>query len=154
MTFFSSWLRSIIASNSSHRPRTVAGGSRYIRPMKVRYSRAVRLSNSASSSGTTPIRRLTLRAASASAKSASRIRIVPLVGASRPVSILMVVDLPAPLGPRKPKNFPASTDKSSWSTAHRPETACQPLGLDGNRHERDSPCTVAPSPTALSYPVH
>ena len=31
-------------------------------------------------------------------------RMVPEVGASRPVSILMVVDLPAPLGPRKPKN--------------------------------------------------
>ena len=30
------------------------------------------------------------------------IRIAPLLGASRPVSILIVVDLPAPFGPRKP----------------------------------------------------
>ena len=29
-------------------------------------------------------------------------RIVPALGASRPVNILMVVDLPAPFGPRKP----------------------------------------------------
>src|SRR6267378_6069827 len=35
--------------------RMVSCGSRYIRPMKVRCSRAVRLSNSARSSGTTPI---------------------------------------------------------------------------------------------------
>lgn len=33
----------------------------------------------------------------------------PEVGARRPVSILMVVDLPAPLGPRKPKNWPGAT---------------------------------------------
>ena len=39
VSFFSSSSRSIIASNSWHRWRTVAGGSRYMRPMKVRYSR-------------------------------------------------------------------------------------------------------------------
>ncbi len=38
-----------------------------------------------------------------------RIWMLPEVGASRPVSILMVVDLPAPLGPRKPKNWPGAT---------------------------------------------
>ena len=34
---------------------------------------------------------------------------LPDVGARRPVSILIVVDLPAPLGPRKPKNWPEAT---------------------------------------------
>ena len=40
-------------------------------------------------------------------------------GASRPVSILMVVDLPAPLGPRKPKNCPGATRRLTLSTARR-----------------------------------
>ena len=34
-----------------------------------------------------------------------------------PVSILMVVDFPAPLGPRKPKNCPGATVRLTWSTA-------------------------------------
>ena len=36
-------------------------------------------------------------------------RIVPEDGASSPVSILIIVDLPAPFVPRKPKNCPPST---------------------------------------------
>ena len=101
-SFFSSPARSIMVSNSSVRSRTVAGGSKYMRPMKVRYSRAVRFSNSARFSGTTPIRAFTPRARSGSLTSSPSKRIDPDVGASRPVSILMVVDLPAPFGPRKP----------------------------------------------------
>ena len=58
-----------MASNSWHRPRTISAGKRYIRPMNVRYSCAVRLSNSARSSGTTPTRRLTSRAALAAERS-------------------------------------------------------------------------------------
>jgi hypothetical protein len=42
---------------------------------------------------------------------------LPEVGASRPVSILMVVDLPAPFGPRKPKNWPGATLRLTFSTA-------------------------------------
>ena len=42
---------------------------------------------------------------------------LPEVGARRPVSILMVVDLPAPLGPRKPKNWPGATLRLTFSTA-------------------------------------
>jgi hypothetical protein len=41
----------------------------------------------------------------------------PELGASNPVNILMVVDFPAPFGPRKPKNCPALTRKSTESTA-------------------------------------
>src|SRR5438128_4019468 len=41
----------------------------------------------------------------------------PAVGRSRPVSILMVVLLPAPLGPRNPKKRPRGTSKETSSTA-------------------------------------
>src|SRR5580698_7124794 len=44
-------------------------------------------------------------------------RMLPEVGASKPVNILIVVDLPAPFGPRNPKNCPASTRRFTWSTA-------------------------------------
>jgi len=53
-------------------------------------------------SGTTPTRRFTSSARFGSPMSSPRMRIAPLVGASKPVSILMVVDFPAPFGPRKP----------------------------------------------------
>ena len=56
VSFFSSFSRPSRGSNSPMRSRISSRGSRYIRPMKVRYSRAVRLSNSARSSGMTPIR--------------------------------------------------------------------------------------------------
>src|SRR5512147_1709498 len=41
----------------------------------------------------------------------------PSVGESRPVSIRMVVDFPAPLGPRKPKISPTGTSNERRSTA-------------------------------------
>src|SRR3954453_6192699 len=41
----------------------------------------------------------------------------PAVGRRRPSSILIVVDLPAPLGPRNPKIWPGGTVSESWSTA-------------------------------------
>ncbi len=41
----------------------------------------------------------------------------PPLGAMRPVSILMVVVLPAPLGPRNPKMLPASTANETPLTA-------------------------------------
>ena len=44
-------------------------------------------------------------------------RIVPEVGGARPISILIVVVLPAPLGPRKPKKQPRGTLKVRPSTA-------------------------------------
>ena len=46
-----------------------------------------------------------------------RISAVPEVGLSSVVRIFMVVLLPAPLGPRKPKTSPASTSKVTPSTA-------------------------------------
>ena len=41
----------------------------------------------------------------------------PAVGSSRPMIIRMVVDLPAPLGPRKPVTWPGRTSKLRSSTA-------------------------------------
>src|SRR6266849_5254951 len=41
----------------------------------------------------------------------------PEVGGINPVSIRMVVDLPAPFGPRKPKKQPRGTVRLSPSTA-------------------------------------
>ena len=43
----------------------------------------------------------------------------PRVGIRNPVMMRMVVDLPAPLGPRKPTISPCSTDKLMSSTARR-----------------------------------
>ena len=41
----------------------------------------------------------------------------PVVGLSSPMIMRMVVDFPAPLGPRKPVTVPGSTVKEMWSTA-------------------------------------
>src|ERR1035441_3838985 len=41
----------------------------------------------------------------------------PLLGGTKPVSIRMVGDLPAPFGPRKPSTSPRSTEKETPSTA-------------------------------------
>src|SRR3954462_13118160 len=42
---------------------------------------------------------------------------LPEVGGMKPVTMRMVVDLPAPLGPRKPRTSPRSTVKVTSSTA-------------------------------------
>jgi hypothetical protein len=44
---------------------------------------------------------------------------LPEVGARKPASIFIVVDLPAPFGPRKPSTWPGSTLKLMPSTATR-----------------------------------
>ncbi|MNT52234.1 hypothetical protein D3C72_1892490 [compost metagenome] len=42
---------------------------------------------------------------------------LPSVAGSKPVSIFMVVDLPQPFEPRKPKISPRPMRKFTWSTA-------------------------------------
>jgi hypothetical protein len=42
---------------------------------------------------------------------------VPLVGQSRPMIMRIVVDLPEPLGPRKPVTLPGTTSNDTSSTA-------------------------------------
>ena len=44
---------------------------------------------------------------------------VPELADMNPVSIRMVVDLPAPLGPRKPSTWPRGTEKVTSTTAGR-----------------------------------
>src|SRR5580692_4284748 len=115
MSFFRSSASCIKSSNSWVRCTVVARSRPYMRPTKRRYSSAVRRPKSAMPSGTTPICRLI--SAELACRSCPRMRMLPDVGASNPVNILMVVDLPAPLGPRNPKNCPASTRRFTLSTA-------------------------------------
>src|ERR1700678_83080 len=103
------------SSSSCERFAAVAESSPYIRPTKFRYSDPVSRPNRAMPSGTTPIWRFT--STGFSTKSVPRICMRPDVGASNPVSILIVVDLPAPLGPRKPKNCPGATRRLTSCTA-------------------------------------
>src|SRR5437016_1002468 len=84
----------------------------------MRCSQMVSESKSARSSGSTPIFFLTssgeLRIES------PEIKVSPAVGGKSPVSILTVVDLPAPLGPRKPKSVPFGICRLRLSTATSP----------------------------------
>ena len=61
---------------------------------------------------------------------------MPVVGGVSPTMMRMVVDLPAPLGPRKPVTRPGAAVKVTSSTAVK---AAVPLGhvLDGD-HVRSS----------------
>src|SRR5207247_7129544 len=59
---------------------------------------------------------------------------LPPDGASRPQRIRMVVDLPAPLGPRNPKISPLLTLNEMWSTATK----------SPNRLTRSSTSTAQP----------
>ena len=106
-----------------------------MRPTKFRYSDPVSRPNSAMPSGTTPICRFT--STMLVTRSSPRISIRPDVGASRPVSILMVVDFPAPFGPRKPKNWPGSHPQVHVLDGNQvAETPGQVFGTDGgSSHE-------------------
>src|SRR5579863_4987355 len=103
------------SSNSAARLAAVSRSRPYMRPAKLRNSAPVRRPKSAMPSGTTPIWRLT--STGCASRSRPRISIFPELGASSPVNILIVVDFPAPLGPRKPKNCPGATRRSTPSTA-------------------------------------
>src|SRR5262245_26671023 len=70
---------------------------------------------SASSSGSTPILRLSATFSTATGSPA--IRTSPAVGSSKPVSSFTVVDLPEPFGPRKPKIAPRGTQRFRSRTA-------------------------------------
>ncbi len=84
---------------------------------KTRLSKAVSSSYRLEASGTTPMRFL-MRARSLARSRPSRLA-RPEVGRVRPVNMRMVVVLPAPLGPRKPKTSPGWTVKSIPSTARK-----------------------------------
>src|SRR5919201_2433879 len=82
-----------------------------------RFSRAVSWSSSDGSWNTRPMRWRT--AAGSCMTSTPATRATPAVGVSRVQSMEIVVDLPAPLGPRKPKISPACTSRSMPVTASR-----------------------------------
>src|ERR1022692_2277187 len=107
-----SWKRSI---NSPARCMAVGRGNPYMRPTNSRNSAPLRRSKSSDSSGTSPMRFLTSSSSPGSLK--PRISMLPASQGISPVSMRMVVDFPAPLGPRKPKNDPRGTSRSTPSTA-------------------------------------
>src|SRR4030095_2934215 len=74
-------------------------------------------SNSAKSSGRTPICCFTIK--DELRTEVPPIKASPLVGGKNPVSIFTVVDLPDPLGPRKPKSEPLGISRLRLRTATR-----------------------------------
>src|SRR6478735_7637471 len=85
-----------------------------VRPAMVRISRPVRPACWAEASRRTPTSRPGL---GRSENSRPEIRALPDVGGVSPTMTRMVVDLPAPLGPRNPVTRPASAVKVTSSTA-------------------------------------
>ncbi|VVB66618.1 Uncharacterised protein [Candidatus Gugararchaeum adminiculabundum] len=83
--------------------------------MYQRFSMGVSSPKSANSCGTTPILARTNAASSFMSKDATRA--TPSLGVMSVVSIFMVVVLPAPFGPRKPKSSPFFMRRSMPSTA-------------------------------------
>lgn len=78
-------------------------------------SRPVRRSGIDMPSGSTPINVLARNGSAHT--SMSKTVAVPASGRSSPTAIDRDVVLPAPLGPTRPKNEPAGTARSMWSTA-------------------------------------
>src|ERR1039457_6237342 len=97
------------------RSMAVGRGNPYMRPTNSRNSAPLRRSKSSDSSGTRPMRFLISSSSPGSLK--PRISMLPPSAGISPVSMRMVVDFPAPLGPRKPKNDPRGTSRSTPSTA-------------------------------------
>src|SRR5262245_15021591 len=87
----------------------------YSSAWKRRFCSALRYSSSVGSWNTRPMFRRTSSLALTTSCPATWA--VPAVGSTSVHSILMVVDLPAPLGPRKPNTSPAATSKSTPRTA-------------------------------------
>jgi uncharacterized Zn-finger protein len=88
------------------------------------------------SCGTTPIDRLALRGCSSMSK--PQIVTLPPVFTTSPARMLISVDLPAPLGPSRPKICPRGTSKLTSSSARLP-----PLGGIGLRQRFDADRGVA-----------
>src|SRR3954447_10495960 len=74
-------------------------------------------------------------------------RAVPAVGIMNPASIRIVVDLPAPFGPRNPSTSPRRTLKDTLSTAVKlPKHLVSPsISISGGRSDV-SPPSAAPTP--------
>src|SRR5580658_1779315 len=78
----------------------------------------------------------------------------PELGASSPHRMRMVVDLPAPLGPRKPKISPGATSKETRSTARKSpkrftrfsSLTAGPEPLPGGASQAEACATILPNP--------
>ena len=93
--------------SSPRKPRTAAAKSRKARVVISEYSGAP--------SGRYPIRRFA--ATGLAAMSSPPTAMVPESAERKPVRTFIVVDLPAPLGPRNPRTSPRATEKLTPSTA-------------------------------------
>ena len=81
----------------------------------MRYSMAVRKLGGVSCSGMIPTRSRTPTGSFTTSTPSTEA--VPPVGRVCPVSILIIVVLPDPFGPSRPKSAPFSTERVTWSTA-------------------------------------
>jgi len=104
-----------MSSTSRLRSGSTARGMPYSSAWKRRFCSALRYSSSVGSWNTRPMLRRTSSLARTTSYPATRA--VPAVGWTSVQSILMVVDLPAPFGPRNPNTSPAATSKSTPRTA-------------------------------------
>src|SRR5437016_7994535 len=103
---------------SELRARAVAASRPKRRPWISRLRRPVSARSTTGSWKTTALRRRAARGWVARSKPPRRA--VPAVGTTVVVSIPIVVDLPAPLGPRSPNTSPGATAKSMSRTASTP----------------------------------
>src|SRR5262245_55008893 len=101
--------------SSSARLSASRRGTEWYPPKLIRFSRAVRSPSRVMPCGTTPSRALIARRSSRTLRPSTYSW--PAVGGETQVIILIVVVLPAPFGPRKPKQPPTGISRSIPSTA-------------------------------------
>ena len=139
--FFATAVSPTVSSTSSHPAPRDAVALRQTEQVVVRAAAAVH--GLGVQQRADVLQRLLQLAGSACRRSAPS----PLVGLSRPSIIRIVVDLPAPFGPRKPVTMPGLTGKVRWSTATLLAVPLgQPLKLDHAAHAR----TAERSPAATA----
>ena len=110
--------RSNRSSSSSARARTAAPRMPNRWPCRMRFSRPVAIGSLPDFCATTPIRRRTWSGRLSTSRPCTTA--VPWSGRASVVRILMVVDLPAPFGPSRPKITPRGTVMLSPSRARTP----------------------------------
>jgi len=80
-------------------------------------------------------------------------RRAPAVGVSRPHSMRMTVDFPAPLGPRKPKISPFETRSDTWSTATNAPKVFTSRRFGPPSSQASFPCGADPCPADALVPL-
>ncbi len=107
----------MISNTSSTRNFNAAPRKPYILPQKTKFSRADKSGYNAISCGTTP--RLAFAASGSFVTECPIMEASPLVGASKPESIEIVVLFPAPFGPSRLNTSPESALNFASCTACR-----------------------------------